>query len=458
MGAVSSEDSFQEEPSFCKFDFELFSFYIGVRAACAFMDCRSDSKVVMSHVQFRKQIVYLGAGLAMAAMVAACSDDKEQRTPPLPTPVHVAVAQVQDFQLRLKSLGTVTPLNSVIVRSRTDGELVKVLFDEGQTVKQGQLLAQIDPRPREVVLAEAQGRRQESLVQLQNAEQEMSRMNDLLAKSYISKQMVTNQEAVMRQSQARLETADAAVSSAKLQLDFTRIIAPISGRLGLRRVDAGNLIRSGDADGLVTITQVQPVSTVFTIPETEVTSVMDAYRGGKDLTVEAWDREERERLSIGKLSGLDNQIDTSTGTLRLKANFDNQDLRLFPNQFVNVRLFVRTIKNAVVIPGAAVQYGANAKYVFVIEDGKSMMREVKLGVADNDLIVVTEGLKGGEQIVLEGLERLRDGRAVEIVDPNNPQLPKKPAAKKGGDGQRKRPNGEGRPPGGFSGGRGPGST
>jgi multidrug efflux system membrane fusion protein len=413
----------------------------------------------MSQVEFWKSMVRLGACVAAAAQLSACSDDKQERTPPLPVPVHVAVAQLQDFQLRLKSLGTVTPLNSVIVRSRTDGELVRVLFDEGQTVKQGQLLAQIDPRPREVALAEAEGRRQESLVQLQNAEQEMARMNDLLAKNFVSKQMVTNQEAVVRQSQARLETADAAVASAKLQLDFTRIVAPISGRLGLRRVDAGNLVRSGDADGLVTITQVQPISAVFTIPETEVTALLDSYRKNNDLAVEAWDRDERQLLAAGKLSGLDNQIDTATGTLRLKAEFSNQDNRLFPNQFVNVRLMVSTVKNAVVIPGAAVQYGANAKYVFVIEDGKSMMREVKLGAADNDRIIVLEGLKGGEQIVLEGLERLRDGRAVEIVDPNAPSVSKAAASKKkGGEGARKRPNGEGRPDGGPNRNRGPGPT
>lgn len=404
----------------------------------------------MSHSSVRRGLVCAGTLIFVCAALAGCSDKGRERQAPLPTPVQVVEAKLQDFPLRLKSLGTVTALNSVTVRSRIDGELLKVMFEEGQTVKQGQLLAQIDPRPREVELAEAVGRQQEARVQLQNAEQELARLSDLLDKSYVSKQAVTNQEAQVRQFRARLETADAAVANTKLQLDYTRIVAPIGGRVGLRRVDQGNLIRGSDANGLVAITQVQPISVVFTIPETQVTPVMDAYRTTKEMVVEAWDRDEQQKLAVGKLSGLDNQIDTATGTLRLKATFANEDSRLFPNQFVNVRLQVRTLEKAVVIPGAAVQYGAKATYVFAIEDGKAKMHEVKLGAADNDLIVVTSGLKGGEQIVLEGLERLRDGRNVEIVDPNATPKPNPNAKRKGGDekkrGERKGPPGERRGP------------
>jgi multidrug efflux system membrane fusion protein len=384
---------------------------------------------------------YAGAMCFALLLLAACSDKDQQRTPPAPIPVRVATATAQDFPIQLKSLGTVTPLNSVVVRSRIDGELVEVLFTEGQTVRQGQLLAQIDPRPREADLAEAVGRQQEAKVQLQNADEELARLNDLMTKNYVSKQAVTNQEALVRQFRARLESADAAVSSAKLQLDFTRIVAPISGRLGLRRVDRGNLIRSGDADGLVSITQVQPISVVFTIPETEVTAVLDAYRANKNLTVEAWDRDGQQRLALGAMAGVDNQIDTATGTLRLKASFANEDGRLFPNQFVNVRLHVRIIENAIVIPGAAVQYGAQSTYVFAIEDNKARMREVSLGRADDDKVVVTKGLNGGELIVLEGLERLRDGRAVQIIDPNAPMEPKQAKPER-------RPGSTGAPPSG----------
>ena len=410
----------------------------------------ADLQVLMSQSRLRRAFTHAGVCISIAAL-SGCSDERQQRPPPEPTPVRVTEAAVEDFPVRLKSLGTVTPLNSVVVRSRIDGELMSVLFDEGQTVKQGQLLAQIDPRPREADLAEALGRQQEAKVQLQNAEEELARQNDLLTKNYVSKQAVTNQEALVRQFRARLESADAAVASAKLQVDFTRIVAPISGRVGLRRVDRGNLIRGGDADGLVTITQVQPISAVFTIPETEVTAVLDAYRADKNLPVEAWDRDEQQRLALGTLAGLDNQIDTATGTLRLKANFANDDGRLFPNQFVNVRLHVRTIKDAIVIPGAAVQYGAQATYVFAIVDGNAQMREVTLGRADADKLVVTKGLNGGEIIVLEGLERLRDGRPVEIVDPNaDPNAPAtaKPARPdRGPPGQNGGPRGERRGPG-----------
>lgn len=398
----------------------------------------------MSHSRLRRAVALAGVSVLFIA-TSACSDKGQQRTPPMPIPVRVAEATLQDFPVRLKSLGTVTALNSVVVRSRIDGELLNVLFEEGQTVRQGQLLAQIDPRPREADLAEATGRQQEAKVQLQNADEELARLNDLFARNYVSKQAVTNQEALVRQYRARVESADAAVSSAKLQLDFTRIVAPISGRVGLRRVDRGNLIRGGDAEGLVTITQVQPISVVFTIPETEVTGVLDAYRANKNLTVEAWDRDGQQRLALGSLAGLDNQIDTATGTLRLKASFSNDDGRLFPNQFVNVRLHVRTIEKAIVIPGAAVQYGANATYVFVVADGKAQMRAVTLGRADEDKLVVTKGLDGGEPIVLEGLERLRDGRNVQIVDPNavgeakadKPEPPRGDGAPRG---ERRRPN------------------
>jgi membrane fusion protein, multidrug efflux system len=231
----------------------------------------------------------------------------------------------------------------------------------------------------------------------------------------VSKQALSNQEALVRQYRARLETSEAAVASAKLQLDYTRIVAPIEGRLGLRKVDRGNLIRSGDPEGLVTITQVQPISVVFTVPETEVTGVLDAHRASPTLGVEAWDRSEQQRLAQGKLASLDNQIDTSTGTLRLKAAFPNTDGRLFPNQFVNVRLAVRTIEQAVVVPDACIQYGAQGNYVYVVKDEQVSIRPVKPGAADNDRLVILEGLSAGEQVVLEGFERLREGAKVRVI-------------------------------------------
>jgi multidrug efflux system membrane fusion protein len=282
-------------------------------------------------------------------------------------------------------------------------------------VKEGQLLAEIDPRPYQVALQQALGAQQENRVQLQNAEMELARFKDLLAKNYVSQQQLNNQEALVRQYRARLETFDAAVASAKLQLEYTRIVAPIEGRLGLRKIDRGNLIRSSDPEGLVTITQVRPIGVVFTVPETAVGEVVDAYRSKKALAVEAWDRSEQQLLASGILASLDNQIDTTTGTLRLKAAFTNDDGRLFPNQFVNVRLQVRTIEQAVVVPSASVQYGARGNYVYVVKDEKVAIRLVKLGATDNDRLVINEGLQAGEQIVLEGFERLREGAKVRII-------------------------------------------
>ncbi len=359
-------------------------------------------------------------GLAVLVTFAGCAKEAPSARRSNTVPVKLTEARLENLPLRLKALGTVTPLNTVAVRSRIDGELVRVLFEEGQTVKQGQLLAEIDPRPHEVALAQARGAEQENQVQLQNAEMELARFKDLLAKNYVSQQQLNNQEALVRQLRARLETSSAAVASAKLQLDYTRIVAPIDGRLGLRKVDPGNLIRSSDPEGLVTITQVQPIGVVFTVPETEVGEVLDAHRSKQAPVVEAWDRREQELLASGQLASLDNQIDTTTGTLRLRAAFANKNNELFPNQFVNVRLHVRTITDAVVIPSAAVQFGARGNYVYVVKEEKASLRVVKLGPADNDRLVIEEGLEPGEQIVLEGFERLREGATVRIIADEQP--------------------------------------
>jgi membrane fusion protein, multidrug efflux system len=360
------------------------------------------------------------AAIAFTFALTACSDEKRSRTPPQPVPVRLVQAQLEDLPLTLKALGTVTPRNTVAVRSRIDGELVRLLFEEGQTVKAGQLLAEIDPRPYEVALAQAMGTQQEGRVQLENAQQELERQRDLVEKNFISKQALSNQEALVRQFRARLETSEASVASAKLDLEYTRIVAPISGRLGLRNIDRGNLIRSSDPQGLVTITQMEPMNVVFTVPETEVTEVLEAHRSQRKLPVEAWDRSETRRLAIGELASLDNQIDTSTGTLRLKAEFANQDGRLFPNQFVNVRLAVRTIEQAVVIPGAAVQFGSQGNYVFVVHESKVSIRPVTLGRAAEDRLVIAKGLEAGEQVVLEGLDRLREGSTVRVISDAEP--------------------------------------
>jgi multidrug efflux system membrane fusion protein len=333
-----------------------------------------------------------------------------------PVPVKAVTAVQEPLAVYLKALGTVTPLKTVTVRSRVDGELIRVAFREGQYVKQGELLAEIDPRPFRVQLAQAEGQQQQNLAELANTEGELQRFRDLQSKGYVSAQELANQEALVRQFQARKQSDQAAADEARLQLAYTGITAPISGRVGLRTVDAGNLVRAGDADGIVTITQMQPISVLFTIPEPDLPAVRAAAVEQPSLPVEAWGRDERTRLATGRLLSMDNQIDTATGTLRFRAEFDNQDESLFPNQFVNVRLRVRN-EPALVILNAAVQFGSQGNFVFVIDsENKARLRTVKLGVTEGELVAVTEGLQAGERVVIEGLDRLRDDRVVQIID------------------------------------------
>lgn len=332
-----------------------------------------------------------------------------------PVPVRVVPAAVEDLAVEVKAIGTVAPMNTVVVRSRVDGLLHSVLFQEGEQVEAGEVLAEIDPEPFRVALAQAEGTLQQNLAQLKNAESDLAIYKRLFQQDSIARQQLDAQEALVNQLRGTLMTNRAQVDNAKLQLSYTKITAPIGGRLGLRRIDAGNLIASGDTEGLVTITQTQPIAVQFTVPEVQLADVRAAHRAGRLLAVEAWDRSERKMLAEGVLTTLDNQIDIATGTLRLKAQFENEDDALFPNQFVNVRLRVRTLEGAVTIPEDAVQYGAQGTYVYMIVDGKATVRPVSLGPTSGGRIAVTEGLAKGNEVVLEGLDRLREGREVTIV-------------------------------------------
>jgi len=329
-------------------------------------------------------------------------------------PVRVVSAAQEDLTLRLKALGTVTPLNTVTVRPRVEGELLKIAFDEGQQVQAGQLLAEIDPEPFRIRLAQAEGRQQQNLAELDNARRQLQRYIDLQAGSFVSAQDLSDQQARVRQFEGRRDSDQAAVDEARLQLQYTRITAPVAGRVGLRAVDVGNMVRTGDE--IVTITQTHPISVLFTIPEQELPAVIAATREGAALTVEAWDRGERQRIARGTLASVDNRIDTETGTVRLRALFDNADERLFPNQFVNVRLDVSR-RSSLVIPDAAVQFGNTGTYVYVIDDALvTHIRPVVIGAGDGGKASVIDGLVAGEQVVLEGLDRLREGAKVEIVE------------------------------------------
>nr|MBL8456277.1 efflux RND transporter periplasmic adaptor subunit [Zoogloeaceae bacterium] len=333
-----------------------------------------------------------------------------------PVPVKVVVAERGALDVRLRAIGTATPLASVTVRSRVDGELLGVAFEEGDVVAKGTLLAEIDPAPYRVRLAQAEGQLQQNRAQLKNAETELARYRTLFRQDSIARQQVEAQEALVNQLRGSLQSNQAQVDDARLQLAWTRIEAPIAGRVGLRRVDAGNLITSGDGEGIVSIVQTRPIAVMFTVPERDLAAVREEMARGNLLQVEAWDRDDRKHVATGVLRTFDNQIDTATGTVRLKAEFPNADEALFPNQFINVRLAVRSIQDAVTIPADAVQFGSRGSYVYLVVDGKATLRDVALGASDGIRVVVENGLAGGEQVVLEGLDRLREGRDVVLTD------------------------------------------
>lgn len=337
-----------------------------------------------------------------------------------PTPVHVVKVTKDDLKVHLKAIGSVSPLNTVVVRPRVGGPILSVEFTEGQSVKAGDLLAEIDPAPYQVKLRQAEGSLQETRAQLKNAEDDLALYEQLLTKNSIAKQQYDKQKALVDQLRGTLKNHSAQLDDARLQLSYTRITAPISGRTGLRKVDVGNLVNANDSNGLVTITQTQPISVVFTIPENQLIAVRQAHNAAlaakQSLAVEAWDRSEHNLLATGKLTTLDNQIDTATGTLRLKAEFENSDDGLFPNQFINARLHLQTLDNAVTIPTDAVQYGTKGTYVYLVKDGKAEMRRIGLGALEGENIAVLEGLEEGEQVVLEGIDRLWPGKDVKVIE------------------------------------------
>jgi multidrug efflux system membrane fusion protein len=344
-------------------------------------------------------------------------------------PVRVVAAGSSDLKVQVKAIGTVTPLNTVVLQSRVSGPLLEVLFKEGEKVEAGQLLARIDPAPYQVKLSQAEGVKQQNVAQLVNAEQDLALYQKLKQQNSISAQQFNNQQSLVNQLKGTLKSNQAQIDAAKLELSYTEIKAPISGRLGLRRVDPGNLVQANSADGLVTITQSSPIAVQFTIPETQLAQVRDAYRKGVALSVEAWDRSEQQQLTSGVLTTLDNQIDLATGTLKLKAEFANQHEELFPNQFVNVRLNVAVQSGAVTIPQDAVQYGSQGTYVYTIDKAqKSQIKMLKLGAVDNGLVAVEEGLAAGDLVVLEGLDRLRPGRQVEVIADAGREAPVKSEA------------------------------
>lgn len=331
-----------------------------------------------------------------------------------PVPVIATAAKTGDVNVYLAGLGSVTPVATVAVRSRVDGQLMSVLFKEGQVVRAGELLAEIDPRPYQVQLATAEGQMARDQALLKNARIDLERYRVLLQQDSIAKQQYDTQEALVRQYEATVKIDQAAIDTAKLQLTYCRVTAPVGGRLGLRQVDAGNIVRAGDATGLVVIAQLQPITVVFTIPEDSLPPVMAKLRAGQKLPVDAYDRADKAKLASGMLLTADNQIDPATGTVKLKAQFPNADNALFPSQFANVRMLVDVKRDAVLVPSAAVQRGTPGTFVYVVgAEGTVSVRRVKLGPAQGESVSVESGLAAGEMVVVDGADKLREGAKVD---------------------------------------------
>jgi len=361
-------------------------------------------------------IIIAGIMFIRSNMTGKKSSDVNQR----PQPVTAVMTNKADFDVYLKGLGTVIPTNTVTVKSQVSGQLISVHFKEGQHVNKDDLIAEIDPRPFQVQLMQAEGQLARDEAFLKNAKSDLAVYKQLIAQDSIAAQQVTTQEALVKQYLGVIETDKGQIATAKLQLIYARVIAPITGRVGLRQVDPGNMVQVTDPNGIVVITQLQPVTVVFSLPQDNLTILMKRWNAGAtNLPVQAYDQEGKVLLASGKLLAIDNQIDTTTGTIKLKAIFDNKDNKLFPNQFVNVRLKVDTLYDATVMSSAAVQRGSIGTFAYVVKNDKTVtVRMLKLGPVEGDNVVVIEGLVPGESVVTVGGDKLREGTKVEIMTPD----------------------------------------
>lgn len=377
-----------------------------------------------------------------------------QQRPPMgrrvfePTGVTLATVGRADMTVALQALGTVTSISTVTVRAQISGQLQSVNFREGQSVAKGDLLAQLDPRPFQAALSQAQAQLARDQALLQGAQIDLQRYQGLAAQNAVARQTLDTQRALVAQYTATVAADRAAVQTAEINLGYTRITAPVDGRIGLRQVDPGNYVTPGDASGLVVITQLQPISVVFSVPEDRLGQVAQRLRDGARLAVHAFDRAGQNRIAEGVLGTFDSQIDQTTGTIRLRAAFPNTDLRLFPNQFVNITLNVDVHAGVPVAPSAAIQRGVQGPFVYLFDTAARTVsvRQVGLGIGDGDKVEIVSGLQPGDKIVVDGTDRLREGMTVEVRGEDGQAAPAAGRPPPSGEGQRRRGGGRRGPP------------
>jgi multidrug efflux system membrane fusion protein len=359
-------------------------------------------------------ILLAGAWGTWSSKKGSATADGTRKAASLAVPVAVASAEKRDLPVYLSGLGTITAFNTVTVRSRVDGQIVQVAFREGQDVHQGDLLVVIDPRPYEVQLAQAQANLAKDEAQLTDAQLILDRDKDLLNQGILPVQQVDSQRALVHQVEAATQADRAQIDNARLQVTYSRITAPVSGRVGLRLVDQGNVVRAADQTGLLVITELEPITMLFTLPEDSLSLVSRRLKADP-LPVEAWSRDDQTKLATGRLLTIDNQIDAATGTGKLKAVFENKDRTLWPNQFVNARLLVEVRKGQTLVPSAAVQRGSTGVFAYVVKPDKTIeVRPLKVGLSQSGFTAVEEGVAPGEQVVTDGHEKVQAGSKVEL--------------------------------------------
>ncbi|MGB6977218.1 MAG: MdtA/MuxA family multidrug efflux RND transporter periplasmic adaptor subunit [Gammaproteobacteria bacterium] len=357
--------------------------------------------------------------LVIAILVRWCAHPNRNRLVE-PIPVVLATARVGDVPVYLSALGSVTPTYTVTVRTQINGQLWLVAFKEGQFVKAGDVLAQIDPRPYEAQLVQFEGQLARDQALLDNSRIDLHRYKVLYKQNSISQQVLATQYALVRQNEGTVKLDEGQIQQVQINLIYCRIISPVTGRIGLRLVDPGNFVQTTDATGIAVIATLNPITVVFSIPEDDIPQVSRQVMAGNILIVKAYDREQNQLLAIGKLMAIDSEIDSTTGTVKLKAQFENNGYRLFPSQFVNIRLLVSILQKATVVPTAAIQQGAQGPYVYLVnKDNTVSAKFVTVGITSGDYTVVTKGVLANQQVVIEGVDRLSEGAKIKAYEPTN---------------------------------------